>query len=104
MTLSLPGTAALRRNLGRARHRLEGDRRVVGALKPKGGVRNTTTHKVEVCCVHSFRDMSPRPNEEGVMVWHVPVEAPVAAGLERRGEVVAVALGVDAAVPVAPAV
>ncbi len=48
--------------------------------------------------------MSPRAKEEGVMVWHVPVEAPVAAGLERRGEVVAVALGVDAAVPVAPAV
>ena len=38
------------------------------------------------------------------MVWHAPVEAPVAAGLERRGKVVAVALGVDAAVPVAPAV
>ena len=36
LTLSLPGTAALGRDLGRARHRLEGDRRVVGALEPKG--------------------------------------------------------------------
>ncbi len=34
----------------------------------------------------------------------VPVEAPVAARLERSGEAVALALGVDAAVPVAPAV
>ncbi len=36
--------------------------------------------------------------------WDEPVEAPVAASLERRREAVAVALGVDATVPVAPAV
>ena len=46
----------------------------------------------------------PKSKKIRVMARHLPVEAPVAAGLERRGEVVAVALGVDAAVPVAPAV